>query len=283
VQNPESRIVSRLRSSALRKSDLSRRRYIRLLRKHSMGMAAALLCSISLILAWLVARVNDSHMKEPQFTLAVSVLDPEFLRDSPVLHIDGTGRKLESTLDIPAKPQSSIKILYSGVYAQACSIDDLYQPPFNEYKLDIKSEPQNQLVNIRLGDKVSENYRGEAWISLHCRLAVRPFDETFADRKFQVSYAVLETEASRGIVVDFSRMEGISDLHLASNIADSPLIHEGQKLLNPSGGKVNAEWKDTRMLELRDILLVLTGALLGLAASCLLEWVRPYITPVSSN
>jgi hypothetical protein len=39
-----------------------------------------------------------------------------------------------------------------------------------------------------------------------------------------------------------------------------------------------AQWRDTRKAEFRDILLVFIGGLLGLAASCLLEWVRPYIT-----
>jgi hypothetical protein len=116
-----------------------------------------------------------------------------------------------------------------------------------------------------------------------CVLTIEPFDQSFVDRKLilrNVGIPELEYRDSYpgvGMVVDFRGLSSAADVRLTGGSLYHVERPDTQRFLQADDYLV-AEWKDEKSVQLRDIALIFVGSLLGLASSCLLEWIRPYVT-----
>ena len=70
-----------------------------------------------------------------------------------------------------------------------------------------------------------------------------------------------------------SGFDGASDLHLTGGSTDQVEDPDLSRYIS-AVGSVDIEWQDERSAQLRDIALVVIGMLLGLAGSCILDWIK---------
>ena len=121
-------------------------------------------------------------------------------------------------------------------------------------------------------------------VEILCDLNLRPFRDTFADRKLHIAERgdpladEDDQNAADGIIISFSNLEGISDLQLFSETPDDKTPQDDRLL--GSGTEVLAEWRDTRQARIcRDVILVLyRKSPWILAATCVIEWARPWLS-----
>jgi hypothetical protein len=128
--------------------------------------------------------------------------------------------------------------------------------------------------------------------SFHCSIDEKYSHKSFTERQITVetngwAYRVDKSYLPEGYAGEFRDVQ-ISMSELAAK--DSFRLSGGEitwiavpdeaRMLRPlrlGGSKLIVAWKDADLTAIRDAILLLVGALLGFAAGCVLEWVRPYI------
>ena len=274
-----------------------------------------ILTALSVWLVILVSFVGRSaDLDQATLSPAISTLNTDHYR--PDLGIEGRADELYARIWVPL-PKSSeaeidlshLKVAKRSREADAsnspspsppCSIKKVQGP--NHYS--ISYSPSDRLTTTRelnpRGTEVAKTedrfYRIRVkkvppiissdpsfdGVEILCDLNLRPFRDTFADRKLRIAERgdppadEDDQNAADGIVVSFSNLEGISDLQLFSETPDDKTPQDDRLL--GSGTEVLAEWRDTRQAQFRDVILVLIGSLLGLAATCVIEWARPWLS-----
>lgn len=112
--------------------------------------------------------------------------------------------------------------------------------------------------------------RGGIICQLAHPLATAP---TFTERAVTVR---ARTSAGGAVVLDVSALEDVDDLRFSGGI-QSLLGGDRTRILYGGDDIVSAEWVDVTAQEQRDIVLVLIGALSAIAASTVIEAVRPFV------
>ena len=118
------------------------------------------------------------------------------------------------------------------------------------------------------------------YITVQCSTSVSPLRTIFTDRDLivhfpeRISPVDKDGVSTRGFVVDLSEIPNATDIALAGGSEQHTLVSERQRFLEP-GREVRVDWRDAPHTQLRDVPLVLIGGLLGLAATCAIEWARP--------
>jgi hypothetical protein len=119
--------------------------------------------------------------------------------------------------------------------------------------------------------------------SFSCALNIKPFEESFVDRKlFFERDALLAAPANIpaeeiGVRVGVEPA-GTSDLYLNGGSLKGVVYPDTERSLTRYES-ASATWRDEEHAQIRDIALLLIGTLLALAVACAIEWVRPYIDP----
>lgn len=138
---------------------------------------------------------------------------------------------------------------------------------------------ENRITTISVKPEETAPMGGAVFGYAHliCKLEFQPFRRTFTDRSVVVQSSV--PGGTKGIVVDFTGLRGTSGLQLIGGTNEHVRRPDQRFVPSEFVGKISAEWKDVKSEQIRDAGLVLVGTLLGLAASFLLEWLRPYVGP----
>jgi hypothetical protein len=126
-------------------------------------------------------------------------------------------------------------------------------------------------------------------IAVSCSVKIVPASETFAERKvffqnvddarptfsgaFTPTDLALHTE-------NFNLQDDSTDVRFEGGIAEVEGGDIPIRLLKwGNGNRIVAEWTDLRRAQERDGGLVIIGAVVALAATCLMEWIRPWMSP----
>ena len=290
---------------------------IRSLAKNAWGVTAIILTVFS---AWLVTVVSfvgrSKDLDRATLSFAISTISTDPLR--PMLRIKGRGDELfaQISLPMPKSSRSEIKLSHlrevssrkttdnpkARAASRPCSVESTQGP--NHYSISygiadklsttkrlsprgpevLVNEEQFYRIIVEKVPPVIADKSGTSddEVEILCDLDLRPFRETFADRKLLIRELGEppdndDKEAADGVEVSLSDLEGVSDLHLFSETPDSS-TPEDDRLIGTFDGQVLAEWRDTPRAQLRDAILVLIGSLLGLAATCVIEWARPWLS-----
>jgi hypothetical protein len=130
-----------------------------------------------------------------------------------------------------------------------CSIDEKYShKSFTDRQITVET---NATSHRAMGFSVDENYHPEGYVA-----EFRDVQITMSELAAKDGFRLSGGEISGIAVPDEARM--LRPLRLRSN-------------------KLIVTWKDADLTAIRDAILLFVGALLGFAAGCVLEWVRPYI------
>ena len=124
-------------------------------------------------------------------------------------------------------------------------------------------------------------------VFIKCRLDVKYLFKTFMDRELTIAFqqgivrsvdlpGSLATQLD--FLVDMSALAFRDDFRLTGGVLDqNEMPDEARKIRPHYAEELFMTWRDARLSAMRDVMLVFIGALLGLAAACGLEWIRPLI------
>jgi hypothetical protein len=145
-------------------------------------------------------------------------------------------------------------------------------------------------VDIKISDPSDPDFN----ITLTCRTDVAPSLTSFSGRRLFVNYLDLYDpfSSSHGQPLTYERiakvvvvMSGLEGLHLSgaphldSVEAKNTHVIDGSDAaeISSQSGMLTMDWIDTQSVLLRDQILVLSGAVFGLAAAFLVEFIKPVI------
>jgi hypothetical protein len=128
-------------------------------------------------------------------------------------------------------------------------------------------------------------------IDVECHLSVVPSHTSYSLRRVRVRGLHEQTifrEAtidsplkslngdfwSPQLQVDFGNMANLSSFRVDGGSAIGTQMTNRERKLD---SLVTADWQDERSVELRDLLLLIAGAMFGISGACLVEWLRPWI------
>ena len=286
---------------------------IRALANNFWGVTAIILVIFSVWLVTLVSFVGSStDLDRATLSFAISTIDTDSFR--PILEIEGRGDELFARIwvPLPKSVKSEIKLShlkqtsFRGTWGEQkkqdaykpCRVESEQGP--NRYSIsygipdqlsttihlnrrdpDLNQENFYRIIVEKKAPVITDEAGTPDGVEILCDLDIRPFRETFADRKLLISERggppPNDNNGADGVEVSLENLDGVSDLHLFSETPDSSTPEE-DRLIKTTYGQVLAEWRDTQRVEFRDAILVLVGSLLGLAAACVIELVRGWLS-----
>lgn len=128
------------------------------------------------------------------------------------------------------------------------------------------------LLNL-VGELGAEGEKQAAWLT--CDVGMPPSTTGYATRRLSVHP---DRRGNLPIEVDFSGgLTGADDFRVTGISSEGVENVDTSRLLKPGGGGATYYWRIAALAERREFILVLAGALLGLAAACAIEAVRPFV------
>jgi hypothetical protein len=267
----------------------------KLAQRFGWGILAASLVILSAYLITMVTLVADEASRKTGFlALNVAIRTTDIITHEPRIFIEQNGQnKLIVQIIFPRKFNANPIILISNVESDtACdainddgdSIGLAVGHNFDGYvNLDIVK--QSYITEVPVTDikpRIKDNY--DQSYTIRCSMGLNPFEKTFSDREIRIDQNLQSTFWHRnhtthrqvGYNINLRSFARESGFRITGGLLDGTSIPDEERRL-PGGSQARVFWKDERQSEYRDIFLIVIGSLLGLAATCVLEWIRPLL------